>query len=408
MSLDFSNTGYVYILTNESFPNLIKIGYTKNDPEHRAKELSSTGVPTPFRVWHYSLVENANDVEEAIHVSLFKNRTNKDREFFCISPESAKNTMDRIILEQRENFLTKQQKQKQEQYNNPKFVELIKFLKSNQGKLFSTLDLAKELKISEKGLSQVLYMVESQETTVLYVNPDPKQSKKYGIYVKFGEPQLDVLDKKYPLLNFSEVRSLFNNKSSNNNKFNNNSSNTFDENKKKTINKFSINEYRNPRLVDVIKVLKENQGKRLIDAGEIANRVNAQTDSKIKISEDGVSKIISTIESLQLNAVFIIPEQDGSKERFGIDFDLELDDIKKMENTFKNLDFTPLFKLFTNKKKEDKYDINTDKKFHLQLKKHEDYNPENKPKASTPKFARMKQKQVNEAQNTKRPTNKIK
>ena len=41
--------GWVYILTNEAMPGLVKIGYTMNDPAIRAEELSSdTGVPLPI------------------------------------------------------------------------------------------------------------------------------------------------------------------------------------------------------------------------------------------------------------------------------------------------------------------------------------------------------------------------
>ena len=41
---------YVYILSNESMPGLLKIGYTSCDPRKRAAELFTTGVPEPFRV----------------------------------------------------------------------------------------------------------------------------------------------------------------------------------------------------------------------------------------------------------------------------------------------------------------------------------------------------------------------
>ena len=51
--------GYVYILINQSYRygglrrKLLKIGQTSRNPEERAKELSSTGVPTPFEVAYY-------------------------------------------------------------------------------------------------------------------------------------------------------------------------------------------------------------------------------------------------------------------------------------------------------------------------------------------------------------------
>ena len=42
-----SNSGYIYVLINNSMENLVKVGKTSRDAESRAKELSSvTGVPT--------------------------------------------------------------------------------------------------------------------------------------------------------------------------------------------------------------------------------------------------------------------------------------------------------------------------------------------------------------------------
>ena len=53
--------GYVYILTNEAMPNLVKIGYTDRTPEERAAELykdqnsAVTGVRVPFDVFKKEL-----------------------------------------------------------------------------------------------------------------------------------------------------------------------------------------------------------------------------------------------------------------------------------------------------------------------------------------------------------------
>ena len=40
--------GYVYILSNPAMPGLLKIGYTERDVQERVKELSNTGIPSPF------------------------------------------------------------------------------------------------------------------------------------------------------------------------------------------------------------------------------------------------------------------------------------------------------------------------------------------------------------------------
>ena len=59
------NQGYVYILINESYINLIKIGSTSFKSEDRAKRLSATtGVPTPFKVAFEMFVDNCKEFEK--------------------------------------------------------------------------------------------------------------------------------------------------------------------------------------------------------------------------------------------------------------------------------------------------------------------------------------------------------
>lgn len=77
------NQGYVYILINESYINLIKIGSTSFKSEDRAKQLStSTGVPTPFKVAFEMFVDNCKEFEKEIHKRLADYRVNPNREFF--------------------------------------------------------------------------------------------------------------------------------------------------------------------------------------------------------------------------------------------------------------------------------------------------------------------------------------
>lgn len=367
MALDFSNAGYVYILTNESLGNLVKIGFTKNPPEHRASELYTTGVPTPYRVWSFDFVENANKVEEEVHVRLFKNRSNRDREFFCISPYEAKKVIDQVILEVREDFLKNGQKQKQAQYSNPKFVEIIKLLKENQGKLFSDNELAKELKISQKGVGQLIYMLESQETPVLYNHPDPRQDKKYGIYVKFGAEQLDILIKKFPNLDFNEIKPLFDKKKT----FKNNKNSSYGQEKKtyntpqgnnnqnrgeerkaapngKPNGKFNPLNYNNPKFIELIKVLKENQGK-LLTTKEISDKINDNLQTKPEISADGVRKIISILENHQFDIVFIVPKTEKQNERFGIDFNFDQKQLLQLDKAYPKMNLSQLENLFVKK-----------------------------------------------------------
>ena len=52
--------GYIYILSNKSFPTYIKIGSTMKDPKIRAAELTGTGVPFPYEVKFKILTKTIN------------------------------------------------------------------------------------------------------------------------------------------------------------------------------------------------------------------------------------------------------------------------------------------------------------------------------------------------------------
>ena len=53
--------GFIYIMSNPAFPNLLKIGKTSKDPtSNRINELNTTGVPYPFRCEYYAFVTNEN------------------------------------------------------------------------------------------------------------------------------------------------------------------------------------------------------------------------------------------------------------------------------------------------------------------------------------------------------------
>ena len=78
------------MLSNPSMPNIVKIGSTERTLKERVAELSSTtGVPTPFVIEHYLIVENPYDFEMAIHEELSEFRVNNNREFFNISIDKA-------------------------------------------------------------------------------------------------------------------------------------------------------------------------------------------------------------------------------------------------------------------------------------------------------------------------------
>lgn len=81
--------GYVYILINPSMPGLIKIGRTFRDSKARARELHSTGVPTPFEVAFEAFSEEHETLEKNLHEGLDEFRVAGNREFFRYPLKSA-------------------------------------------------------------------------------------------------------------------------------------------------------------------------------------------------------------------------------------------------------------------------------------------------------------------------------
>ncbi|MDK2618103.1 GIY-YIG nuclease family protein [Vibrio vulnificus] len=76
------DNGYVYILINASMPDLLKIGMTARDSRQRARELSNTSVPTPYKVAFEIFSCECGRLESQIHKELSEFRVNPNREFF--------------------------------------------------------------------------------------------------------------------------------------------------------------------------------------------------------------------------------------------------------------------------------------------------------------------------------------
>ena len=80
------NKGIVYILSNESMPNIYKIGCTTQELEKRISQLSrSSSVPKPFNLIAYAIVDDCLFVERIFHKSFLKNTYGK--EFFKFTPK---------------------------------------------------------------------------------------------------------------------------------------------------------------------------------------------------------------------------------------------------------------------------------------------------------------------------------
>ena len=82
--------GFVYALSNPSFPELLKIGFSSKVPDARAGELYTTGVPTPYGLSYYCFINDAKDIERRVHSMLSRYRHNKGREFFQVDVASLK------------------------------------------------------------------------------------------------------------------------------------------------------------------------------------------------------------------------------------------------------------------------------------------------------------------------------
>lgn len=70
--------GWVYIITNKSMPDLLKVGFSTKDPELRAAELHTTGVPHRFVVEYDALVNEPFEVEQKAHALLRAYHENKE------------------------------------------------------------------------------------------------------------------------------------------------------------------------------------------------------------------------------------------------------------------------------------------------------------------------------------------
>jgi hypothetical protein len=78
--------GFIYVLTNQYMPCLVKIGMTTQSVKKRMSNLYGTGVPVQFEcVFAFRVpVEDVRKVEDFIHSAYADKRVNPHREFFKI------------------------------------------------------------------------------------------------------------------------------------------------------------------------------------------------------------------------------------------------------------------------------------------------------------------------------------
>ena len=89
--------GYVYILENEYMPEVYKIGRTARKVDERMDELFTSGLPTPFKLVFSAYVKDSVFVEKQLHKVFAKQRINKDREFFKVSPKAVIGEINKMM-----------------------------------------------------------------------------------------------------------------------------------------------------------------------------------------------------------------------------------------------------------------------------------------------------------------------
>ena len=81
--------GYIYVMFSPELPHCLKVGQTTREPGVRAKELSGTSTPVPFRILMQWRVSDVAAAESAAHHGLREKRVASNREFFHISGPEA-------------------------------------------------------------------------------------------------------------------------------------------------------------------------------------------------------------------------------------------------------------------------------------------------------------------------------
>ena len=85
-----TKSGWLYVISSPSLPDMIKIGCTRQAvPMQRIYALSSSSLPFPFKAHCFVFSDDCFELESAMHKYFDAQRVNKDREFFAITPQQA-------------------------------------------------------------------------------------------------------------------------------------------------------------------------------------------------------------------------------------------------------------------------------------------------------------------------------
>jgi hypothetical protein len=92
--------GWVYVITNEGFKNIVKIGFSGQDPERRAKELSKEGSPYPYVVEYWIHLDRPCSLEQATHKLLDLKREVENKEWFRCTVDEAIAAIKEVVNQQ--------------------------------------------------------------------------------------------------------------------------------------------------------------------------------------------------------------------------------------------------------------------------------------------------------------------
>jgi len=170
-------SGYIYCLSNLSYEDTYKIGFTRNDPNIRKSQLNTTGVLYPFKLEIAKKVLNYKDKEKQIHKLLSKYRINTNREFFKISLSEIKNIFNlidgEIYTENITENITYENKEKMEflkLYNSKIPANLVAFGSEDLKKILSESEIYTILNKGDESIQESIKLVHFNDMKPEYNN----------------------------------------------------------------------------------------------------------------------------------------------------------------------------------------------------------------------------------------------
>jgi len=89
--------GIAYILMNEAMPGFVKVEYTqKDDLADEVRRLNRNSMPMPYQVYFAAKVPDCDRLKKTLNFLFGKNRKGRNRDFFEISPDMLKATIELV------------------------------------------------------------------------------------------------------------------------------------------------------------------------------------------------------------------------------------------------------------------------------------------------------------------------